>query len=131
MHTTSWIVRVALGAALLLTGCDGTSDAPDEQSTDDQPTSDQPTIDQPTSAGDQVVELVDFEIITPTGASPGTFAVRNTGNAPHTLTADDGTFDTGTLQPGEETTVTIEATGPVAVRCEIHPDAMRGTIDLG
>lgn len=48
-----------------------------------------------------------------------TVTVRNDGMVPHTYTAVDGSFDTGTLQPGE--TADIEAQpGLHRVRCLLH-----------
>jgi len=51
----------------------------------------------------------------------------NTGNAPHTATADDGTFDSGTLNNGGTFSHTFATAGTVAYHCELHPD-MTGTI---
>ena len=51
----------------------------------------------------------------------------NDDPAPHTVTAEDGSFDSGTLEPGQTFSVSVQANGPVTYRCEIHPD-MVGTI---
>ena len=53
----------------------------------------------------------------------------NDDPAPHTVTAEDGSFDSGTLQPGQTFSVAIEGNGPVTYRCQIHPD-MVGTITV-
>jgi plastocyanin len=48
----------------------------------------------------------------------------------HTVTAEDGSFDSGTLEPGQTFSVTVEDAGPVTYRCRIHPE-MTGTIAVG
>src|SRR5207245_1162578 len=60
----------------------------------------------------------------------------NVGGKPHTFTADDGSFDTGVVTPGPEggrfagtnATVTLDKPGAFPFHCEIHPQAMRGTV---
>lgn len=66
---------------------------------------------------------------------PGTeLTVVNEGEQPHTLTAVDGSFDTGTLQPGETATVTVEGEGLTPIYCTLHAskegDGMAGTLVL-
>jgi plastocyanin len=46
------------------------------------------------------------------------------------VTAEDGSFDSGTLQPGDTFSTTIDENGPVTYRCNIHPE-MTGTIVVG
>jgi plastocyanin len=67
---------------------------------------------------------------TPLRARVGaTITVTNADDAPHTLTADNGAFDTGDLERGDREQITIERTGRVRYHCEIH-DYMTGTIDV-
>ena len=55
--------------------------------------------------------------------SPGTTITWvNDGKAPHTTTADDGTWDSGTLQPGEDFSFTFDQPGTYTYHCSIHPD---------
>ena len=54
----------------------------------------------------------------------------NDDPAPHTVTADDGSFDSGTLEPGQTFSVTVDGNGPVTYACQIHPD-MTGTVTVG
>ncbi|MBI2239132.1 MAG: hypothetical protein HYU54_11505, partial [Actinobacteria bacterium] len=42
------------------------------------------------------------------------------GANPHTVTADDGAFDSGTLQPGDTFSVTFDAPERVPYYCQIH-----------
>lgn len=45
----------------------------------------------------------------------------------HTVTADDGSFDSGQLNQGERFMRTFEKPGEYPYHCEIHP-SMRGTV---
>lgn len=54
----------------------------------------------------------------------------NDDRAPHTVTADGGAFDSGTLEPGDTFSVAVEGNGPVTYACMIHPE-MTGTIVVG
>ncbi len=53
----------------------------------------------------------------------------NQNSAPHTATADDGSFDTGQLAQGQSGSVTFDTAGTFAYFCAIHPN-MRGTITV-
>ena len=54
--------------------------------------------------------------------------VHEDGGIPHTVTADDGSFDSGQIADGDSFTVTVEQAGEIPFFCEIHPDQMQGTI---
>jgi plastocyanin len=51
----------------------------------------------------------------------------NRDSAPHTATADDGSFDTGELQEGKLKSETFKEAGEFTYFCEVHPN-MHGTI---
>ena len=53
----------------------------------------------------------------------------NFDGATHTATADDGTFDSGDIEAGEEFSFTFEEPGTFSYICEIHPD-MVGTVTV-
>jgi plastocyanin len=67
-----------------------------------------------------------------------TLLVANVGGKPHTLTADDGSFDTGTIAPGPEggrfagrnASVTLTEPGTFKFHCEVHPAAMKGVVTV-
>ena len=62
---------------------------------------------------------------------PGsTITWTNNGDEPHTVTADDGSFDSGVLNPGDSYTVAFGGQGTVTYHCEIHPE-MRGSVTVG
>jgi plastocyanin len=45
----------------------------------------------------------------------------NKDSIPHTATALDGSFDTGTIQPGASGSATVPARGTIPYHCTIHP----------
>src|SRR5215218_11369374 len=62
--------------------------------------------------------------------APGTTVTWvNDGQQPHTSTADDGTWDSGTLQPGDDYSFTFDKPGTYTYHCSIHPD-MTATITV-
>ena len=55
--------------------------------------------------------------------APGTTVTwTNEGPSPHTTTADDGSWDSGTLQQGEDFSFTFDKPGTYTYHCSIHPD---------
>jgi plastocyanin len=77
------------------------------------------------------VSIVDFafqpaSVEVPVG---GTVNWANTGAANHTVTANDGAFASGQLNPGAAFSQTFDAAGAIPYFCEIHPQ-MTGTINV-
>jgi plastocyanin len=75
------------------------------------------------------VSIVDFafqpaSIEVPAGS---TVTWTNTGAVTHTVTADDGAFDSGQLKPGTSFSQTFTTPGTYTYHCEIHPQ-MTGTV---
>ena len=54
---------------------------------------------------------------------------QNQDTAPHTATADDGSFDTGTIEKGKLGSDTFKDVGTFTYFCEIHP-TMHGTVEV-
>ena len=54
---------------------------------------------------------------------------QNEDTAPHTATADDGSFDTGTIEKGKTGSETFKEAGNFTYFCEIHP-TMHGTVEV-
>jgi plastocyanin len=54
---------------------------------------------------------------------------QNEDTAPHTATADDGSFDTGTIEQGKVGSATFKEPGTFTYFCEIHP-TMHGTVEV-
>jgi plastocyanin len=63
--------------------------------------------------------------------NPGdTITWTNEGAHPHTVTSDDGQFDSETLMPGDSFSVTFTGAGTLGYHCEIHP-SMTGSVTVG
>ena len=81
------------------------------------------------SASDPGVSIVDYSF------SPGTITIKagdtitwvNNGKQPHTATASNGSFNTGTLKTGQSASHTFTTAGTFAYICSIHP-FMHGTV---
>ncbi|MGN6253994.1 MAG: cupredoxin domain-containing protein [Solirubrobacterales bacterium] len=54
---------------------------------------------------------------------------QNEDAASHTATADDGSFDTGTIEEGKLGSATFKEPGTFTYHCEIHP-TMHGTVEV-
>jgi plastocyanin len=62
--------------------------------------------------------------------APGTTVTWvNDDQAPHTATANNGAFDSGTLQPGQSYSFVFDKPGTYAYHCAIHPD-MTATVTV-
>ena len=75
------------------------------------------------------VQVVDFAFEPATVTVPvgSTVTWTNAGSRPHTVTADDGSFDSGRLDPGEQFSQVFDQPGTFTYFCGFHPD-MQGTI---
>lgn len=60
-------------------------------------------------------------------AEGDTVTFTNKDGAPHTATASDKSFNTGSLSGGQTTTVTIGKAGTFSYKCRFHP-SMTGKI---
>ncbi len=58
-----------------------------------------------------------------------TITWKNMDSAPHTVSADDGSFDSGTLNTGDTFSFTFNEAGTFTYHCNIHPD-MTATITV-
>jgi plastocyanin len=58
-----------------------------------------------------------------------TVTVKNADDTPHTITADDNSFDTGSIAGGESATFTVTDVGTAKYHCGIH-NYMTGTIQV-
>lgn len=76
------------------------------------------------------IEAKDFSLTSITVAPGAEVAVENGGAKPHTVTADDGGFDSGTVAPGTSGSITAPTEpGVYAFHCEIH-SSMTGTLTV-
>ena len=83
------------------------------------------------AGGGTPAKIIDF------GFDPASITVKvgesvtwtNTGAAPHTVTADDNSFDSKSLAGGATFTQTFAKAGTFAYHCAIHP-GMKGTVTV-
>lgn len=75
------------------------------------------------------VTIVDFafEPATLEVSAGATVSWTNTGAVVHTVTADNGAFNSGEMSPGATVTGTFNTPGTFTYHCSIHPD-MTGTL---
>ena len=79
------------------------------------------------------VFLIEDDYFEPKDAvvDPGTTLMWiNRGQEQHTVTSDDGQFDSGVLNPGDSFLTTVEGSGTLTYHCELHPE-MTGSITVG
>lgn len=85
------------------------------------------------SGGDATGSTVvaeDFAFSGATVAPGAEVAFENKDDAPHTMTADDGAFDTGDVEGGGSEAITAPSQpGEYAFHCEIH-SSMTGTLTI-
>jgi plastocyanin len=77
------------------------------------------------------VEIVDFAYAPDpvTIEEGGKVIWINRDSAPHTATAEDGSFDTGTLEEGKLGSANFKEAGTYEYVCTIHPE-MEGTVEV-
>jgi plastocyanin len=83
------------------------------------------------AAKSEKVQIVEFSyepepVVVQVG---GKVTWQNEDTAPHTATADDGSFDTGTIENGKLGSATFKEPGTFTYHCEIHP-TMHGTVEV-
>jgi plastocyanin len=131
---------IAILIALGLTACgDGGSDtsAPPEspQTTSAEQSEPEQSGNAPAPSGDAVrsakVEIAEFTYQPDpvTIEEGGKVTWINRDPAPHTATAEDGSFDTGTLEQGKLKSETFKEPGTYTYVCQIHP-SMHGTVEV-
>ena len=104
-------------------------------STETAPSEETESGNEPAPSGEAVrsakVEIVDFAYDPDpvTIQAGGKVTWINRDSAPHTATADDGSFDTGDLEEGKLGSQSFKNPGTYAYFCEIHPD-MKGTVEV-
>ncbi|MFK8023007.1 MAG: cupredoxin domain-containing protein [Ilumatobacter sp.] len=102
---------------------DGPSEAPADAAADPEPA--------PATPAAPAIDIVNFAFAGDlTVAAGAVVEVTNVDGAPHTVTADDGSFDTGTLGGGAAGSfVAPSAAGTYSFICTIHP-SMTGQLTV-
>ncbi len=119
---------MAAAAAVLLAGAAvaGCSDDDDGATTTAQTESTTETEEGGASAQEQVtVDIVSideaFQPSSATVTAGGDVSWVNADDVAHTTTADEGAWDSGTLEPGAEFTFSPDEPGTYSYGCSIHP----------
>ena len=126
-------VLILLSFGLVACGGDGDSTSTDERT--DAATTSEPSGNAAAPSGEAVraakVKIVDFTYDPDpvTVQAGGKVIWQNEDAAPHTATAEDGSFDTGTIEQGKLKSETFKQAGTYAYICEIHPQ-MHGTVEV-
>lgn len=137
------LVALSLGlAACGGGGSDSTSSeaetappASEETTESTDATGEESTESEPAPSGEasksEKVEIVEFTyqpdpVVVQVG---GKVTWQNEDTAPHTATADDGSFDTGVIEKGKLGSETFKEPGTFTYFCEIHP-TMHGTVEV-
>jgi plastocyanin len=124
-------VLIALSFALAACGSSDDSSTETEAATDTTTESTSAPAPSGEAQRSEKVEIVEFTY----GPDPVTVQAGgkviwlNEDTAPHTATADDGSFDTGTLERGKLKSETFKQAGTYPYFCEIHP-TMHGTVEV-
>jgi plastocyanin len=85
----------------------------------------------PAPSAGTTVEISDFTFSAPTAGPGSSVTVANRDGFPHTVSADDGSFESGTVGAGATGAfVAPTAPGTYQFHCEIHPQ-MSGTLTVG
>src|SRR4249920_1743338 len=136
MKIKLFLVPVLVRLAFSFAACGG-DDKADTATGEESATTTSPASDGNAAApsGEAVraakVEIVDFAY----DPDPVTIQVggkviwQNEDAAPHTATADGGSFDTGTIERGKIKSETFKQAGTFSYFCEIHP-TMHGTVEV-
>ena len=84
-----------------------------------------------TSAAANTITISNFAFTTSAASYPvGTvLTVVNNDTTTHTVTADNGSFDTGHISPGQSATITLSKAGTITFHCSIHT-YMTGTLTV-
>ncbi len=142
MRSRALLAAAFIALSLALVAC---GDSGDDTSTTTETTAGEATTEDggateeggkvPAPSGEaakaEKVKIVEFTyepdpVVVQTG---GKVIWQNEDAAPHTATADDGSFDTGTIEQGKIGSETFKEAGTYPYFCEIHPD-MRGTVEV-
>lgn len=121
------LMTMAASAVLLGAGCAGPTTT-SQPTVTIPPTATNPTP-APASSASVTIANFSFQPDSITLAVGATVTWTNNDSVPHTVTADDGSFSSGTLAPGATFSRTFPAAGSVAYHCAIHP-SMRGTLTI-
>ena len=120
------LLAVLVLAATVLSACGDD----DEPVATDQPTTSS-SLSPTSTAQPEPILLRDFSFFGLDVKAGTKVLVQNQGQEPHSLTAVDGRFDTGQVQPGRNVELAIPSqSGTYRIRCTVHPERMMGELKV-
>jgi plastocyanin len=127
------VTGLVLMTALALSACGGSGGTSSETEAEATATTEAPAA---AAEGEKLERSVKVDISNleyapdPVRVQAGGKAIwLNEDSVAHTATADDGSFDTGTIDEGKLKSETFKQPGTFTYHCEIHPQ-MHGTIEV-
>lgn len=127
---TRTLGAVLVMALLALGACGDDDDTQGDDAVEPTSTTAETGAGSPESGGTQVsIKGFAFTPDKVTARVGGTVSWRNDDDAPHTVTADDGSFDSGTTSTGGAFEHTFPKAGEFTYKCTIHP-RMTGTVSI-
>jgi plastocyanin len=116
-------------AAVVLSATVFTACGDDDTATEAAQTS--TTAGPTTTAAPKPIIVKDFTFLNLEVKAGTRLLVQNEGPANHTLTAEDGRFDTGQIAAGANVQFVVPSTpGTYKVKCTIHPTRMTGELKV-
>lgn len=125
---TAPLALLAIGLAFVACGDDGTATptaAPATATATQASATATATATEPAADGALTIEGSAFKPASLTVAAGTTVTVQNKDGFAHTVTADDGSFDTSSIAGGTTATVDLPSAGTFAFHCAIHT-SMKG-----
>lgn len=112
------------------TDAETSSPASEETTTETESTESEPAPSGEASKSEKV-EIVEFTYQPDPVVvqASGKVIWQNVDAAPHTATADDDSWDTGTIEKGKIGSEAFKEAGTFSYYCEIHP-TMKGTVEV-
>jgi plastocyanin len=144
MRKKAFLIPALVLLALALASCGGddgdtTVTETSPPATEEEPTTESGQASEPGGAApaggnlerSAKVEIVEFTYDPdPVRVQAGGKVIwQNMDSAPHTATADDGSFDTGILEEGKLKSESFKDPGTFTYFCTVHPD-MHGTVEV-
>jgi plastocyanin len=122
---------VALSLGLVACGGSGSDSTSSEAETAHEESTESEPAPSGEAAKSEKVQIVEFTyepdpVVVQVG---GKVTWQNEDAAPHTATADDGSFDTGIIEKGKLGSATFKEAGTLTYFCEVHP-TMHGTVEV-
>lgn len=122
------LVVVACLALVALTGCSG-GGATQTPSTSGTSTSGSNSSGGASAGGAVSIANFAFSPASVTVKVGQTVTWTNNDSVAHTVTSDDGSFDSGQLSPGATFKHTFDKAGQYSYHCSVHPD-MTGSVTV-